>query len=43
VSQQRTSVIHQIYSTTPVAIVLMNSLPQNKIYISDIKRETTHG
>jgi hypothetical protein len=26
-------VIHQIYSATPVAVVLMNSLPQNKIYI----------
>jgi hypothetical protein len=36
VSQQWTSVIHQIYSATLVAVVLMNSLPQNKIYISDI-------
>jgi hypothetical protein len=30
VSQQWASVIHQIYSAPPAAVVLMNSLPQNK-------------
>jgi hypothetical protein len=35
-SQQWTSAIHQIYIDPPAAVVLIHSLPQNKIYISDI-------
>jgi hypothetical protein len=36
VSQQWTSAIHMICTALPPAVVLMNLLPQNKIYISDI-------